>query len=155
MPEPNQNPLVVDACKGFGNRPENLIEILHVVQNCAGHLSDEDLRSIADALNLTRAEVHGVVSFYHDFRRKRPGKTIIKICMAEACQAVGCKSIKDHAEETLSTAMGETSVNGDVTLEPVYCLGNCALGPAVMVDGALHGRITAERFDALVLEAGS
>jgi formate dehydrogenase subunit gamma len=155
MPEPNQNPLAVDACKGFGNRPENLIEILHVVQNCAGHLSDEDLRSIAGALNLTRAEVHGVVSFYHDFRRKRPGKTIIKICMAEACQAVGCKSIKDHAEETLSTAMGETSVNGDVTLEPVYCLGNCALGPAVMVDGALHGRITAERFDALVLEAGS
>jgi formate dehydrogenase subunit gamma len=155
MPEPNQNPLVVDACKGFGNRPENLIEILHAVQNRAGHLSDDDLKSIAGALNLTRAEVHGVVSFYHDFRRKRPGKTVIKICMAEACQAVGCRSIKDHAEETLSIAMGETSANGDVTLEPVYCLGNCALGPAVTVDGVLHGRVTVERFNSLVLEAGS
>jgi formate dehydrogenase subunit gamma len=148
--ESDEKRVALKICQDHGNRPENLIEILHAVQAHDGYLSDDSLRDIAACLNLTRAEVHGVTSFYHDFRRVPPGKTVVKICLAEACQAVGCDALKEHAVQVLSTDMGTTSSDGGVSLEPVYCLGNCALGPAVMVNGDLHGRVTPEKLDSLV-----
>ncbi len=155
VPEPDENRTVLQLCQDYGSRPENLVEILHAVQARDGYLSDDSLRDIAACLNLTRAEVHGVVSFYHDFRRAPSGKTVVKICLAEACQAVGCDALKEHAMQALSTGVGTTSSDGAVSLEPVYCLGNCALGPAVMVNGDLHGRVTPEKLDSLVSGADS
>lgn len=155
MAAQDSNPEIREICGAFGDKPECLVEILHTVQKRFGYLSDENLRDIADCLNLTRAEVHGVASFYHDFRRAPPGKTVVKICLAEACQAVGCDALKNYAENALSTDMGATSSNGAASLEPVYCLGNCALGPAVMVNGELHGRVTPEKLDSLITGADS
>lgn len=155
MSNPNQVLSVSAICASFGNRPSCLLEILRAVQEKVGFLADDDLKAVAAALNLSRADVHGVASFYHDFRRQPAGKTVIKICLAEACQAVGCNQLKQHAEHALSVKVGETSSSGAVTLEPVYCLGNCALGPAVMVGETLYGRMTPERFDALVDEDSS
>jgi formate dehydrogenase subunit gamma len=133
-----------------GNRPENLIEMLHEVQSCFGLVTDDAARRLAAAVNRSRAEVHGVLTFYHDFRREPPGRHVIKICRAEACQAMGCRSLVRHAEQALGIAMGETTADGSVTLEPVYCLGNCALSPAVVLDDQLHGRVTTARFDELI-----
>jgi formate dehydrogenase subunit gamma len=136
--------------QAHGNRPETLIEMLHEVQRRFGHVTDDAARRLAVAVNRSRAEVHGVLTFYHDFRREPPGRHVIKICRAEACQAMGCRGLVRHAELTLGIAMGETTADGSVTLEPVYCLGNCALSPAVMVDDELHGRVDPARFDALL-----
>ncbi|MFL2769531.1 MAG: NADH-quinone oxidoreductase subunit NuoE [Rhodospirillaceae bacterium] len=152
MSEIKRDLSITEICQGYDNRPECLIEILHVVQRLNGFLSNEQLITIAFSLNLTRAEVHGVASFYHDFRMAPVGKKIVQICMAEACQAVGCQSIKDHAEKTLEVDLGETSADGRVYLQPVYCLGNCALGPAVMINDELYGRVTVERFNSLIMD---
>jgi formate dehydrogenase subunit gamma len=144
-------PTEIEAiAQAHGNRPENLIEMLHAVQHRFGYVSDQAVHRLAVAVNRSRAEVHGVLTFYHDFRRETPGRHIIKICRAEACQAMGCRSLVRHAERALGIAMGETTADGSVTLEPVYCLGNCALSPAMMIDGALHGRVSPGRFDELV-----
>jgi formate dehydrogenase subunit gamma len=105
---------------------------------------------IADELNLSRAEVHGVISFYHDFRKHAPGQHIVKICRAEACQSVGGRASEEHAQQRLNTGFHETSADGRYTLEPVYCLGNCACAPSAMIDGKLHGRVTPKRFDQLI-----
>ena len=125
----------------FGNRPEMLVQILvRVVQRC-GWVSEDVVRQLAEVLNLSRADVHGVVEFYHDFRTAPPAGHIVRICEAEACQSMGSRELAAHAR---------TAVGDDVTLEPVYCLGNCACAPAVMIDGRTHGRVDADRFDALV-----
>jgi formate dehydrogenase subunit gamma len=108
---------------------------------------------IADALNLSRAEVHGVMTFYHDFRSEPAGRTVVRICMAEACQSMGCRDLAAHAERRHGVALGDTSADRELTVEEVFCLGNCALSPAVMIDGALFGRVTPERFDDLVAAA--
>jgi formate dehydrogenase subunit gamma len=107
---------------------------------------------VAQALNLTRAEVHGVISFYHDFRDHPPGRHLLKICRAESCQALGADALVAHAKKRLGVEFHETTTDGAITLEPVYCLGNCALSPAVLVGEDLRGRMTAETFDALVDE---
>jgi len=137
-------------CAQFGNRPDELLEILHAVQGSLGFVPEAVLPVIALALNRSRAEVHGVVTFYHDYRREKPGQHVVKICRAESCQAMNANDLCDHAEKSLGTSMGETSSDGRFTLEPVYCLGNCALSPAVMIDGQLHGRVSPARLDALV-----
>ncbi len=137
-------------CSRHGNKPEALLEILHKTQQADSYLSDEALRTIADALNISRAEIHGVVSFYHDYRREAPADHIIRICRAEACQAVGSEALAAHAEEKWLTPTGGVSADRQIGLEAVYCLGNCALGPAAMVDGELHGRVTPERLETLV-----
>lgn len=155
MLDNNEQKTLLQICAKCENKPESLIEILHQVQDSIGFLSDENLKVIADALNISRAEVHGVVSFYDDFRRQPAGKTIVKICLAEACQAVGCDDLKTHAEAFLSVTLGETTADGEITLKPVYCLGNCALGPAMMIDEKLHGRVTEDQFDLLVSEVTS
>ncbi len=141
---------VVAIAHAHGDRPENLIEMLHETQERFGHVSDESVRTLAEAVNRSRAEVHGVVTFYHDFRHSPPGRHVIRICGAEACQAMGCRSLVRHAERALGVRMGETKADRSVTLETVYCLGNCALSPAVMVGEDLYGRVDARRFDEIV-----
>jgi formate dehydrogenase subunit gamma len=128
------------------------LEIFHAVQAELGFVPDEVLPVIADALNLTRAEVYGVLTFYHDFRRAPAGRHVVKICRAEACQAMHTEEVCGHAEQRLGTRFGETSPDGEFTLEAVYCLGNCALSPAMMIDGNLFGCVDKKRFDAIIAD---
>jgi formate dehydrogenase subunit gamma len=138
---------VVAVCAEHGNRPDALIEILHGVQARLGYVPGSTLDAIARALNLSRAEIHGVFTFYHDFRDTPAGRHVVRLCRAEACQAVGCESLAAHAEQALGTRFGTTRADGAVTLEAVYCLGNCALGPSAMVDGDIHGLLDKNRLD--------
>jgi formate dehydrogenase subunit gamma len=141
----------------FDNRPDALIEILHKLQGELGYVPEAAVPVLASALNLSRAEVHGVVTFYHDFRNKPAGRHVLKMCRAEACQAVGCEALVERAESRLGVACanGSTSADGRVTLEPIYCLGLCATGPSAMLDGRVVGRLTPSRLDALLKEAGA
>ncbi len=150
QPEPPGQPDVLAICRRHGSRPDALLEILHDLQDSLGHVPPALLPAVAAELNLSRAEVHGAVSFYHDFRDRPGGRRLLQVCRAEACQAVGCEALAGHAERRLGIAFGGTSADGAVTLKAVYCLGNCALGPAVMLDGRLHGRVTPERLDSLL-----
>ena len=133
---------------GFDARPEMLVQILHAFIQRFGWISEAAIRQLADELNLSRAEVHGVVSYYHDFRTSPPGRHSVKICQAEACQAMGSRELSTHASKTLGIDMHGRS--DEVTLEPVYCLGNCACSPAIMVDGKTYGRVSTDRFDEIV-----
>ena len=128
----------------------NLLPILHALQEEFGCIDDEAVPLLARELNLSRAEVHGVVSFYNEFRRTRPGRHTVKVCRAEACQSMDGEALIDHVRRRLKVDFGGTTADGAFTLEPVFCLGNCALAPAVMVDGTLHGRVDARRFDAIL-----
>ena len=139
-------------CDRHDNKPDALLEILHEAQEADGFMSDEALRTIADALNISRAEIHGVVSFYHDYLQEAPARHVVKICRAEACQAVGSEELAAKAEEALEVKTGAVSGDRRISIEAVYCLGNCALGPAAMIDGELYGRLTPERLEALVTE---
>jgi formate dehydrogenase subunit gamma len=130
-----------------------LLPVLHAVQHELGHVDAADVPVVADVLNLAVAEVHGVVTFYRDFRRSPAGRTTVRICQAEACRAVGAEALGAHARRRLGVGFGETTSDDAVTLDEVFCLGNCALGPAAQVDGRLHGRVTPARFDALLGEA--
>lgn len=143
--------LSVEICHQYGNRSEELLEILHAVQAKAGYLSDDALRTIANCVNISRAEIHGVVSFYHDYKRKPGANVTVQICRAEACQAVGVNDLIASAEKFYGTKIDTPAK--DVKLEAVYCLGNCALGPAIMVDKNLHGRVTLESLAKVVAEA--
>ncbi|NIA26648.1 MAG: hypothetical protein GWP02_01235 [Desulfobulbaceae bacterium] len=132
----------------FNARSEMLVQILHAFIEQFTWISEDAIRQLADELNLSRAEVHGVVSYYEDFRTSPPGKRIVKICQAEACQAMGGRELSAHAEKSLGVAM--QGGNADITLEAVYCLGNCACSPAVMIDGKTYGRVSEQRFDDIV-----
>ena len=136
-----------DVIASFDARPELLVQILAEFVARFGFIGSEATRQIAAALNLSRADVHGVLSFYHDFRTEPPGQTVVRICQAEACQAMGSRALTRHAEELLGTGLNETSADGRITLEPVYCLGNCACSPAIMIDGRVWGRVDAARFE--------
>ena len=137
--------------RSFDSRPEMLVQLLHGFVDRFGYVSEAAIRLIADELNISRADVHGVVSYYHDFRTEKPGKHVVKICQSEACQAMGSRKLTAHAQQCLGVDLHGHSE--DITLEPVYCLGNCACAPAVMIDGHTWGRVDAERFDALIDEA--
>ncbi len=128
---------------------------LHALQREFGFVSDEAVVLVADALNLTRAEVHGIVTFYHDFRREPAGRHVLKLCRAEACQALGGEGLAAHGRSRLGVSWGETTADGRVTLEPVFCLGLCASGPAAMIDGRPVGRLDAARLDRLLDEVAS
>jgi len=130
-----------------------LLPVLHAVQRRLGQIPPDALPLIAQELNLSRAEVHGVLTFYHWFRTTPPGRTVLHLCRAEACQALGATRLEAHARQALGVDFHGTTPDGSVTLEPVYCLGNCSLGPSLLVGQRLHGRVTPERFDALVAEA--
>jgi formate dehydrogenase subunit gamma len=140
---------VNNALKKFRAEPGPLLVILHAVQDELGHVPADAVPLLADALNLSRAEVHGVVSFYHHFRGTAPGTTVVQLCRAEACQSMNGRALEEHAKRRLGVPCGETTTDGRVTLEAVYCLGNCACAPAMMVNGELHGRVTPARFDEL------
>ncbi|MBV9343566.1 MAG: formate dehydrogenase subunit gamma [Gammaproteobacteria bacterium] len=140
---------IIEECKG---RPGPLIELLHAIQAELGFIPPEAVPVVAEGLNLSRAEVHGVVTFYHFFRRARPGRSTVSLCQAEACQSMGAAALSEHARQRLGVGFHETTADGRYTLEPVYCLGNCACSPAAMIDGELYGRLTPERFDALLAE---
>jgi formate dehydrogenase subunit gamma len=127
-----------------------LLPILHAIQAEFGHVPQAALPVVAKALNLSGAEVHGVMSFYHDFREAPAGRHVVKLCRAEACQAVGADRVADHAKRVLGLDWHETSKDGAVTLEPVFCLGLCACGPSAIVDGKLVGRVDEARIDALL-----
>jgi len=132
-----------------------LLPILHDLQRNFGHVPRMALQIVADALNITRAEVHGVMSFYHDFREVPAGHHVVKICRAEACQAMGADALAARTLEKLGTAWHGTTVNGAVTVEPVYCLGLCACAPAAMVDDRVVGRVDDAKMDQLLTEAGA
>lgn len=132
--------------------PGATLPILHAIQDAWGYVPDEALPRIATALNLSRAEVQGVVSFYPHFRRTPPGRHVVQVCRAESCLAMGAEALEAHARATLGIDLHQTSADGAVTLEPVYCLGNCACSPAIRVDDDIHGRMSPRRFDALVVE---
>ena len=127
-----------------------LIPILHALNDRFGHITEEGMKMVADVLNITRAEVQGVVGFYHDFRREPPGRHVIKMCRAEACQSMGSEDLAARLERSLGVAFGATTPDRGVSLEAVYCLGNCALSPAVMVDGEVYGRCDEAKVLALV-----
>jgi len=131
-----------------------LLPILHAVQAAWGHIPQSALPMIAHDLNITRAEVHGVISFYHDFREHAAGRHVVKLCRAEACQSMGADRVADHAKRALGVDWHGTTADGAVTLEPVFCLGLCACAPAALVDGRVVGRVDEARFDALLAELG-
>jgi len=155
MPETTAEETARAIAAERGNRPDELLEILHDVQSALGYVPEAVVSALAQALNLSRAEVHGVVTFYHDFRAKPAGRHVLKLCRAEACQSMGCETLVERAESRLGIACGETSADGRVTLEPIYCLGLCATAPSAMMDGRIVGRLTPERLDALLKEAGA
>src|SRR5580698_4716569 len=130
--------------------PGALLPILHAVQDALGFVPADAVSLIAQQLNLSRAEVHGVVTFYHYFRTRRGGRHVVHLCRAEACQALGAVALEAPAKKSLGVDFHDTSADGAVTLEPVYCLGNCALGPSLMIDDQLKGRVSAGRFDELM-----
>ena len=139
-------------CGKHGNRPDALLEILHDIQHELSHVPENTLPVIAKALNLSRAEVYGVATFYHDFHLKPHGRHVIKICRAEACQAMGARELQAMAEKFLKVRMGETTADKKITLEATYCLGLCASSPAIMVDERPVARVDAKRFKAIVAE---
>jgi len=136
-------------------RPGPLLEVLHAIQAAMGFIPAGAVPVVAEALNLSRAEVHGVVTFYHYFRTSRPGAHTVSLCQAEACQSMGAERLATHARRKLGIDFHETTADGQFSLEPIYCLGNCACSPAALIDGRLHGRLTPETFDALIAETAS
>lgn len=134
------------------NREGPLLPILHALQEEFGYIDEAAEPLIADALNITRAEVHGVITFYHDFRREPGGRHVLKLCRAEACQAAGGDELAAHAESRFGVALGNTTADGRVTIEPVYCLGLCSVSPSAMIDGKVVGRLDAKKLDRLLAE---
>jgi formate dehydrogenase subunit gamma len=149
MKEKSFDPDVVSQIVTQHNgRAELLLQILNDVMDAIGWIPDDVIRQLASELNVSRADVHGVVSYYDDYRSTPPGKHVIKVCQAEACQVMGARELGAHIERSLGVAMHESTA--DVTLQPVYCLGNCACSPAVMINNKTYGRVTVQRFDELV-----
>lgn len=132
-----------------------MLPLLHAVQDALGCVPPEAVRVIASELNLTRAEVHGIVTFYHDFRQALPGRHVIKMCRAEACQSMGGEALVARVERQLGVSCGHTTRDGNVTLESIYCLGLCATAPSAMVDHRPVGRLTTTKIDALVKEVNA
>ena len=149
--------IVESAIASHRGKVGALLPVLHSIQDKLGHIPKQAVPMIAQAMSLSRAEVHGVMSFYHDFRGEPAGKHIIHLCRAEACQAMGSRELEQHVMDRLGIGYGETTADGLVSLEPVYCLGNCACTPSIRVNDDIHARVTAQKFDELIdrLEAES
>lgn len=144
------DPRVTEVLERLRDLPGALLPVLHEIQHELGHVPADAVPAIARALNLSRAEVHGVISFYTHFRTAPVGQHVLQVCRAEACQAAGCRALEAHIKARLGIDYGATTADGKVTLEPVYCLGNCACGPSVQVDDQLHARVSPQAFDALL-----
>ncbi len=143
------------ACARLKEMPGALLPIFHAVQEAVGFVPKDAVPLIAQELNLSIAEVHGVLSFYHYFRKEPGGRHVVHLCRAEACQAVGAAGLESHAKRSLGIDFHGTTADGAITLEPVYCLGNCALGPSMMIDDRLQGRVSPARFDELMSQTRS
>ncbi len=141
---------VEDIVAALQQKPGALLPVLHEIQNEIGFIPADAIPIIAKGLNLSRAEVHGVVSFYHYFRSAPSGRNIIQICRAESCQAMGSRELEVHAKQSLKIDFHQTTADGEVTLEPVYCLGNCACSPAVRVGDNIYGHVDQQKFDEIV-----
>jgi formate dehydrogenase subunit gamma len=145
-----QRAAVLEACARLKTLPGALLPIFHAVQHTLGFVPKDAVPVIAHELNQSIADVHGVLTFYHYFRRERPGRHVVHLCRAEACQALGAQALESHVKSSLGIDFHGTTADGAISLEPVYCLGNCALGPSMMIDEHLKGRVTPKRFDALI-----
>lgn len=154
-----RGPFDAAAAQGVIDQQKHLagamLPILHALQEEFGHVDPQNVPLIAETLNVSKAEVHGVITFYHDFHTKPQGRHVVKLCFAEACQAMGCEGIRDHVLKKHGVAMGGTTFDGGLTVEAAYCLGNCSLSPAALVDGHLVGRLTAGKLDALIESMGT
>lgn len=146
----SQQPIVLDILDAHKTMPGNLLPILHGIQDTLGYIPQNAVEDIAKSLSLSKAEVHGVISFYHYFRTTPPGKHTIRICRAESCQSMNSKALEEHAKQVLGIDFHETSADEQFSLEPVYCLGNCACSPAMTIDDEVHGRVTLAKFDQLI-----
>jgi formate dehydrogenase subunit gamma len=151
MTEPRTTQTTVQTlAAALKHKPGALLPILHSVQDTLGYIPAEGVPIIARELNLSRAEVHGVISFYHYFRETPPGEHTIHLCRAESCQAMGGKDLENHVKTALGIDFHETTKDGKFSLEPVYCLGNCACSPAMQIDEEIYGRVSAKTFDAAI-----
>ncbi len=148
--ESDHERVIADALAECGQMAGALIPVLNAIHDRLGFLPTQTVERVADALNLSRAEVHGVITFYHDYRTTPPGRHVLKLCRAEACQSMGANDLVAHLASRHGLELHATASDGSITLEPVYCLGNCACAPAAMIDGRLVGRLTAQRLDAIV-----
>ena len=135
--------------------PGALLPILRALQDTFGYIDREAVVMVAEILNLSRAEVHGVVTFYHDFRDKPAGRHVLKLCVAESCQARGATALAERARTHLGVSFGETSRDGSVTLDEVYCLGLCSVSPSAMLDGKVVGRLDEDKLDRLLTETAT
>jgi formate dehydrogenase subunit gamma len=138
---------------GLSHLEGAMLPVLRALQERFGYIDEQVIPLVAEALNLSRAEVHGVVTFYHDFRRRPAGRHVLRICRAEACQSMGCEALVEHLAAEHGLSMGETTPDGRLTVEAVYCLGNCALSPAALLDDDLVGRVDRDTLDGLVAQA--
>lgn len=143
---------IVDLHK---DRRGPLLPILHAIKDTVGHIPAESIPVIARKLNLSRAEVHGVISFYHDFNIEPVGDNVVQICRAEACQSMGSRELENHAKKVLGLDYGDTSADGSITLEPVYCLGNCSCSPSIAINRKVYAEVDAVRFDELIAKLGN
>ena len=134
----------------LAHEPGALLPILHEIQDELGYVPPGAVPIVAKRLNLSRAEVHGVLTFYHLYRTEAPGRHTVFVCRAEACQSMGARELERHVKDKLKVDFHETTADGRFSLEPVYCLGNCACSPAIMIDETVHGRVTPERLDELL-----
>jgi formate dehydrogenase subunit gamma len=150
--DPAQQEIIEQCIARHRQTPGGLLPLLHDIQGQLGYVPGESVAAIASALGLSRAEVHGVISFYHDFRSEPGGRHRVQICRAEACQAMGSGALEQHARSRLGVDFGGTTADGAITLEPVYCLGNCACPPSVRIDDGVHARVDPARLDALLAE---
>ncbi len=156
MENPNHILAVEQILAAKQSLPGALLPILHDVQDALGFIPPAAVPLIACALNLSRAEVHGVITYYHYFRQSPPGRHVLRVCQAEACQSVGSDALAQHVKAKLACDFHAMSEDGAVTLEPVYCLGHCAVGPNIQIDETtLHARVTPEKFDQVLAELRS
>ncbi|MDP2904666.1 MAG: formate dehydrogenase subunit gamma [Methylovulum sp.] len=154
MTEPSTTQAVQEVIAALKDKPGALLPILHGIQDALGYISADNVPVIAKALNLSRAEVHGVISFYHYFRDTPPGKHAIHLCRAESCQSMGSAKLEAHVKNKLGLDFHETTKDGQFSLEPVYCLGNCACSPAMQIGQDIYGRVSACAFDDIINELG-
>ena len=150
VPETTAQQVARQALARYEGQPGNLLPLLHAIQHALGHIPDSTVPVLAQALQLSRAEIHGVISFYAHFRSQPAGRVVLEVCRAESCQAMGGERLAEHARQKLGCDFHATSADGQVTLEPVYCLGLCAQSPAVMINGQPHARMTPEKLDRLL-----
>jgi len=150
----DQGAAIADIIRTHRTLPGAMLPILHAIQDRLGHIPPDAVPAIADGLNVSRAEVHGVITYYHHFHQHPVALQVIQVCRAEACQARGSVALAEHVQQSLGCGFHGTSLDGAVTLEPVYCLGHCAVGPNIAIGDRLHARVTPARFDALLQAAG-